>query len=169
MVNKHPYVKLDWKVPEPIKAGSEMLRGVLVINAKELSESEMRSVASQNVRSANTGSASRESGNTMMKNVINVLMHHKRDRMVRIEHIEIDLTGVEGLVDQRHEAGPRLDLRTVCTLTWAQSPAYNIYTVLDDRLGIVHSVQSVFNGYCQLQKGSHIGYSDLTFSYNQLQ
>jgi len=96
MVNKHPHVRLDWKVPEPIKAGSEMLRGVLVISAKELSESEMRNVASQTSQGAAAGPASRESGNTIMKNVINVLMHHKRDRMVRIEHIEIDLTGVEG-------------------------------------------------------------------------
>ncbi|KAF9574615.1 hypothetical protein EC968_006030 [Mortierella alpina] len=95
MVNKHPYVKLDWKVPEPIKAGSEMLRGVLVISAKELSESEMRSVALQNIQGATPGPGSRESGNTIMKNVIHVLMHHRRDRMVRIEHIEIDLTGVE--------------------------------------------------------------------------
>ncbi|KAF9940544.1 hypothetical protein BGZ67_007354 [Mortierella alpina] len=97
MVTKHPHVKLDWKVPEPIKAGSEVLRGVLVISAKELSESEMRKVASQNIQAATTGPASRESGSTIMKNVINVLMHHKRDRMVRIEHIEIDLTGVEVL------------------------------------------------------------------------
>ncbi|CAO3574115.1 unnamed protein product [Mortierella alpina] len=95
MVNKHPHVRLDWKVPEPIKAGSEMLRGVLVISAKELSESEMRNVASQTSQGVAAGPASRESGNTIMKNVINVLMHHKRDRMVRIEHIEIDLTGVE--------------------------------------------------------------------------
>ena len=108
MVIKHPYVKLDWKVPEPIKAGSEMLRGVLVISAKELSESEMRHVASQNVRGATTGSASRDSGNTIMKNVINVLMHHKRDRMVRIEHIEIDLTGVEGKMTISSVAGSPL-------------------------------------------------------------
>ncbi|KAF9959064.1 hypothetical protein BGZ70_008985 [Mortierella alpina] len=153
MVNKHPHVKLDWKVPEPIKAGSEVLRGVLVISAKELSESEMRNVASQTTQGATAGFASRESGNTIMKNVINVLMHHKRDRMVRIEHIEIDLTGVEGLVNQGFEAGPRLELYAACTLSWAQSPTYNICTVLNDRLSVVHSIQSVVDGYCQLQKG----------------
>jgi hypothetical protein len=38
LLAKHPFVKLDWRVPEPIKAGGETLRGVLVISIKELSE-----------------------------------------------------------------------------------------------------------------------------------
>ncbi|KAF9193627.1 hypothetical protein BGZ51_002574 [Haplosporangium sp. Z 767] len=49
---KHPSVKLGWRVPEPIKAGSEILRGVLIISAKELSESEMRAMKTKSKKSA---------------------------------------------------------------------------------------------------------------------
>ncbi|KAF9437484.1 hypothetical protein BGZ76_000564 [Entomortierella beljakovae] len=71
MLLKHPVVKLIWRVPEPIKAGGETLRGVLIISTKEHLESEIKASVSKMSR--------KKSSN---KNVF-------------IEHIEIDLTGVE--------------------------------------------------------------------------
>ncbi|KAF9111045.1 hypothetical protein BGX27_005480 [Mortierella sp. AM989] len=71
MLLKHPAVKLTWRVPEPIKAGGETLRGVLIISAKELSESEMKASISKKSKKKNS------------------------DCNLWIEHIEIDLTGVE--------------------------------------------------------------------------
>ncbi|KAF9344975.1 hypothetical protein BGX26_003683 [Mortierella sp. AD094] len=73
MLLKHPAVELTWRVPEPIKAGGETLRGVLIISAKELSESELKA------------SVSKKSKKKMSD-----------DRNLWIEHIEIDLTGEEG-------------------------------------------------------------------------
>lgn len=87
MVMKHPSVKLDWKVPEPIKAGGEVLRGVLIITAKELLESEVK--AAVKIKSGGGGAGKKGRGGGMKK--------LKQDRAVWIEHIEIDLTGLEGM------------------------------------------------------------------------
>ncbi|KAF9155852.1 hypothetical protein BG015_008323 [Linnemannia schmuckeri] len=82
MLVKHPSVKLDWKVPEPIKAGGEVLRGVLIITAKELLEAEVKAA----VKSKNSKKG--EGGEGEKKKM-------RQDRFVWIEHIEIDLTGLE--------------------------------------------------------------------------
>ncbi|KAG0279056.1 hypothetical protein BGZ95_002412 [Linnemannia exigua] len=79
MVVKHPFVKLDWKVPEPIKAGGEMLRGVLIITAKEWQDSEAK--------------AAIKGGEKKGKK-----MKLKQDRYVWVDHIEVDLTGLEDAV-----------------------------------------------------------------------
>ncbi|KAG9064457.1 hypothetical protein KI688_003647 [Linnemannia hyalina] len=88
MVMKHSSVKLDWKVPEPIKAGGEVLRGVLVITAKELLENEVKAAVKSKSRSG--GGGKKGKGGGKKKKV-------KQDRAVWVEHIEIDLTGLEVL------------------------------------------------------------------------
>ncbi|KAF9925673.1 hypothetical protein FBU30_004597 [Linnemannia zychae] len=80
LITKHPSVKLNWKVPEPIKAGGEVLRGVLIITAKELLETE--------VKAAVKSKSKKVGANEKRKK-------WKHDRYVWIEHIEIDLTGLE--------------------------------------------------------------------------
>ncbi|KAF8948447.1 hypothetical protein BGZ47_004836 [Haplosporangium gracile] len=80
MIAKHPSVKLDWKVPEPIKAGGEVLRGVLIITAKELLEAEVKAAVKN--KSSKEGK-----GDGGKKRQVN------QDRSVWIEYIEIDLTG----------------------------------------------------------------------------
>lgn len=82
MVMKHPSVKLDWKVPEPIKAGGEVVRGVLIITAKELLESEVKAAVKSKSGSGGGGKKKKM----------------KQDRAVWVEHIEIDLTGLEGTI-----------------------------------------------------------------------
>jgi hypothetical protein len=80
-------VKLEWRVPEPIKAGGEVLRGVLVICTKELSESEAKAAVTKSK---------------------NKSKRHEQDtynRNVRIEHIQLDLTGIEG--KSRGEVGSK--------------------------------------------------------------
>ncbi|KAF9142324.1 hypothetical protein BGX30_002906 [Mortierella sp. GBA39] len=86
MVMKHSSVKLDWKVPEPIKAGGEVLRGVLIITAKELLESEVKAAVKSKSRSG--GGGKKGKGGGKKKKV-------KQDRAVWVEYIEIDLTGLE--------------------------------------------------------------------------
>ncbi|KAF8932843.1 hypothetical protein BGZ58_006756 [Dissophora ornata] len=86
MLIKHHAVKLDWKVPEPIKAGGETLRGVLVISAKELSEIVVGKIK-KNMGKGKHGEDNGQSDTRRQKK--------KHDRTVRITHIEIDLTGVE--------------------------------------------------------------------------
>jgi hypothetical protein len=88
MVVKHPSVKLDWKVPEPIKAGGEVLRGVLIITAKELLEAEVKAAVKSKNGSGKKGKSESGSAGKQKK--------PKQDRNVWIEHIEIDLTGLEG-------------------------------------------------------------------------
>ncbi|KAG0256488.1 hypothetical protein BG011_004479 [Mortierella polycephala] len=92
MLVKHPSIKLDWRVPEPIKAGSETLRGVLIISAKELSESEMRAMRTKSKKSTMKSHAA-TTEQCKEKDARKTKLRH--DRMVRIERIEIDLTGVE--------------------------------------------------------------------------
>lgn len=67
LLAKHSSVKLDWRVPEPIKAGGETLRGVLIINAKE---SDLKTAMTKHKKS--------------------------KKCMVQIEHIQVHLTGFEG-------------------------------------------------------------------------
>lgn|SRR5690242_6633663 len=88
MVMKHSSVKLDWKVPEPIKAGGEVLRGVLIITAKELLESEVKAAVKSKSGSGGGGKNGKGGGGKKKK--------VKQDRAVWVEHIEIDLTGLEG-------------------------------------------------------------------------
>ncbi|KAF9936002.1 hypothetical protein BGZ65_002803, partial [Modicella reniformis] len=78
---KHPSVKIDWRVPEPVKAGGEILRGVLV------SGSELRAAIIK-------GKQKKKRGN-----------QDEDDHMVWIEHMEIVLTegnnGLGGLKPER--------------------------------------------------------------------
>ncbi|KAG0081332.1 hypothetical protein BGZ93_007408 [Podila epicladia] len=96
MVEKHSAVKLEWKVPETIKAAGEFLRGVLVVSTKELPDTEMNKVATrsmtldQHLQQDQRGDIQREDKH-MKKNL-------KYDRLIRIEHVEIDLTGVEEVI-----------------------------------------------------------------------
>ncbi|KAF9338008.1 hypothetical protein BG006_000588 [Podila minutissima] len=93
MVEKHSAVKLEWKVPETIKAAGEFLRGVLVVSTKELPETEMKKVA------ARSASLDQQLQQDQRRNVQREDKHMKKklkyDRLIRIEHVEIDLTGVE--------------------------------------------------------------------------
>ncbi|KAK3843780.1 MAG: hypothetical protein J3R72DRAFT_101396 [Linnemannia gamsii] len=88
MVVKHPFVKLDWKVPEPIKAGGEVLRGVLIITAKEWQDSEVKAAAKSKSQGKKGGGGA--GGGKKGKK-----MKLKQDRYVWIDHIEVDLTGLE--------------------------------------------------------------------------
>ncbi|KAG0361787.1 hypothetical protein BG005_007326 [Podila minutissima] len=94
MVEKHSAVKLEWKVPETIKAAGEFLRGVLVVSTKELPETEMKKVA------ARSASLDRQLQQDQRRDMQREDKHMKKklkyDRLIRIEHVEIDLTGVEG-------------------------------------------------------------------------
>ncbi|KAG0212076.1 hypothetical protein BGX28_006837 [Mortierella sp. GBA30] len=138
MVLKHPAVKLDWKVPEPIKAGSETLRGVLVISARELRESGMKAVAGS-ARGVALGSANAESNRTIMKNAVNSLKFLKRDPTVRIEHIEIDLIGVE--------ADPRFDSITFRAVFIEHRIASDVYTFFNDCFGFLYSIVHQLSGF----------------------
>ncbi|KAG0338519.1 hypothetical protein BG004_007194 [Podila humilis] len=103
MLNRHPAVKLEWKVPETIKAAGEILRGVLIVSVKELSVAEMKKMATKTNKVAQ-----RERGQQQHEDGPLHSHHHhqhhggkrgkdrlKYDRIVRIKHAEIDLTGVE--------------------------------------------------------------------------
>ncbi|KAG0049427.1 hypothetical protein BGZ83_005777 [Gryganskiella cystojenkinii] len=115
MLEKHPAVKVDWRVPEPIKAAGETLRGVLIISAKD-SASELKCVAVE----ATTGvvGKSNNAGTTMNKKTkrshVAPSVESKgflpperarsagskrqsklNSKTVTVEHIEINLTGVE--------------------------------------------------------------------------
>lgn len=91
MVERHPAVKLEWKVPETIKAAGEFLRGVLVVSAKELPETEMKKVAA---KSAFLDQQQYQRGETQ-KEDRHMKKKLKYDRLIRVEHVEIDLTGIE--------------------------------------------------------------------------
>ncbi|KAI1303383.1 hypothetical protein EDD11_005411 [Mortierella claussenii] len=103
MLMKHPVAKLDWKVPEPIKAGGEILRGVLVITAKELVESELKAAVAKTRERGDKKNKGKEAtsgewvdgseGHGIEKK--NLGQKIKHDQTVRVEHIEIELTGVE--------------------------------------------------------------------------
>ncbi|KAI7816435.1 hypothetical protein BC939DRAFT_482043 [Gamsiella multidivaricata] len=80
MLVKHPAVKLDWRLPEPVKAGGEMLRGVLVISARELTESELKT--------KKTLSKNKKRKEAQKQSLYD-------NRIVHVEHIEVDLIGVE--------------------------------------------------------------------------
>ncbi|KAK3804924.1 MAG: hypothetical protein J3Q66DRAFT_446150 [Benniella sp.] len=88
LLAKHPSVKLDWRVPEPIKAGGETLRGVLVISSKELSESELKTAAIKDKKYKCKRGEQTTNG-----------------CIVWIEHIRIDLTGVEVLLFELVQIG----------------------------------------------------------------
>jgi hypothetical protein len=120
MLEKHPAVKIDWKVPEPIKAAGETLRGVLIVTVKDVS-SELKTAASEAAAGV-MNKTSPHGGTKMIKrkeksrvtpqeqSIDGSLLspdraessygkrsNNKQDsRTARVDHIEIDLTGVEG-------------------------------------------------------------------------
>ncbi|KAF9316027.1 hypothetical protein BG003_002385 [Podila horticola] len=103
MVERHPAVKLEWKVPETIKAAGEFLRGVLVVSAKELPETEMKKVAA---KSAFLDQQQYQRGETQ-KEDRHMKKKLKYDRLIRVEHVEIDLTGIERPAHRRLQVYPR--------------------------------------------------------------
>ncbi|GJJ71985.1 hypothetical protein EMPS_04342 [Entomortierella parvispora] len=117
MLEKHPAVKVDWKVPEPIKAAGETLRGFLIITAKELS-SELKTAAAEAaagvVGRGHHGALKKIKGkdkhrispalaesNGMLSPDRAKSRSGKRSKsnressMVNVEHIEIELAGIE--------------------------------------------------------------------------
>ncbi|KAF9578293.1 hypothetical protein BGW38_005992, partial [Lunasporangiospora selenospora] len=82
MLEKHSAVRVDWRIPEPIKAGGEMLRGFLIITAKDTQDSEIKVNAVAKKHGNDSKSRSKKD-------------QKRRDKLVWVEHIEVDLTGIE--------------------------------------------------------------------------
>ncbi|KAF9374840.1 hypothetical protein CPC16_001046 [Podila verticillata] len=102
MAEKHPAVKLEWKVPETIKAAGEFLRGVLIVSAKVLPETEMKKVAAKAAslyqqQQRQQQQQQDERRDTQWREGKHMKRKLKYDRLIRIEHVEVDLTGVEVL------------------------------------------------------------------------
>lgn len=108
MVEKHAAVKLEWKVPETIKAAGEFLRGVLVVSAKELPETEMKKVAAKSAlldqqQQCQQQQQQDQRRDTQWKEDKHMKRKFKYDHLIRIEHVEVDLTGVEGMQKTKKE------------------------------------------------------------------
>jgi len=119
MLEKHPAVKVNWKVPEPIKAAGETLRGFLIITAKDLS-SELKTAAAEAaagvVGKSHHGTARKIKGKDKCRVSPAVAesdgmlspgraksrtgkrsKSNRESSIVKVEHIEIELTGIEGM------------------------------------------------------------------------
>jgi len=128
MLEKHPAVKVDWRVPEPIKAAGETLRGVLIISVKDVA-SDLKSAAAAGVTGKSTAGtktnnkikrshvAPAEEANGMLSPERAKSANSKRQsklnkKTVTVEHIEINLTGVEGKKKKKKEKKRALKIWT---------------------------------------------------------